>query len=168
MDPTTFEHLNEHELRTARQLIKADKFVIEKCPKVKDNPKTKTPVKAKRTSEINFLAEMCNYSSANNKDSAEPETTNIDQEIAFYEENNQADDFRKYWQNNCEKLPILTAFVKRYCIISATSVPSEAAFSIANYLQRKERSAMSSKMLRISMVMKETYYQEQLDYLKVY
>ena len=56
LDPTTFEHLNEHELRTARQLIKADKFVIEKCPKVKDNPKTKTPVKAKRTSEINFLA----------------------------------------------------------------------------------------------------------------
>ena len=65
---------------------------------------------------------MCNYSSANNKDNDEPETTNIDQEIAFYEESNQADDFIKYWQNNCEKLPILTAFVKRYCIISATSI----------------------------------------------
>ena len=73
----------------------------------------------------------------NNKDNDEPETTNIDQDIAFYEESNQADDFIKYWQNNCEKLPILTAFVKRYCIISATSVPREAAFSIANYLQRK-------------------------------
>ena len=109
---------------------------------------------------------MCNYSSANNKDNDEPETTNIDQEIAFYEESNQADDFIKYWQNNCEKLPILTAFVKRYCIISATSVPSEAAFSIANYLKRKERSVMSSKMLGISMVMKKTYSQEQLDNLK--
>ena len=59
MNPTTFEHLNEHELRTARQLIKADKFVIEKCPKVKDNPKTKTPVKAKRTSEINCYEQKC-------------------------------------------------------------------------------------------------------------
>jgi len=59
------------------------------------------------------------YSSSNNKDNDEPETTNIDQEIAFYEESNQADDFSKYWQNNYEKLPISTAFVKRYCIISA-------------------------------------------------
>ena len=29
---------------------------------------------------------MCNYSSANNKDNDEPETTNIEQEIAFYEQ----------------------------------------------------------------------------------
>lgn len=52
----------------------------------------------------------------------------------------QSEDFSKYWQMYSKKLPILTAFIKRYCIISASSVASESAFSIANFLQRKERS----------------------------
>ena len=68
-------------------------------------------------------------------------------------------------QNRSNMFCLLDKFVKRYCLISASFVPSEAAFSIANYLQRRERSAMSSKMLRISIVMKETYSEEQLKYL---
>ena len=61
--------------------------------------------------------------------------------------------------------PILTAFVRRYSLIPAASVPSEAAFSIANFIQRKERSVMSSKMLRISMIMKECLEPLHSDYL---
>jgi len=48
----------------------------------------------------------------------------------------------------------LNGLYYRICLYYRTSVPSEAAFSIANFL-RKERSAMSSKTLGISMAMKK-------------
>ena len=43
------------------------------------------------------------------------------------------------------KLPFLANAVRKYCCISATSVPSESRFSIANFVSRKERAHLSSK-----------------------
>ena len=39
-----------------------------------------------------------------------------------------------------------------YNIIPASSVPSEVSFSIANYIERKERSRLAPKTLEMSMV----------------
>jgi hypothetical protein len=44
---------------------------------------------------------------------------------------------------------------KRYSFIAATSVPSESSFSIAGYIQRKERCRLSSKMLRFLILTKQ-------------
>ena len=98
----------------------------------------------------------------------EPDTNeiNLDQELNIYLSTcDQANDFSKYWQIFSKKLPILTAFVKRLSIASASSVPSESAFSIANYIQRKERSALSSKQLRYSMILRQSLSDAMLNFL---
>ncbi len=95
-----------------------------------------------------------------------PLIINLNQEIALYiSSSNCSLEFSEFWKKNEPKLPILAAFVKRYCLIPASSVPSEAAFSMANYIQRKERSALLSKMLRISMVMKDCFSESHVNYL---
>ena len=45
--------------------------------------------------------------------------------------------------------------MKKINLISATSVPSESIFSVAGYIQRKERCQLSSKMLRFLILTKQ-------------
>jgi hypothetical protein len=45
--------------------------------------------------------------------------------------------------------------VRKYCIIPSSSVPSESAFSVANFIQRKERNSLSSKCIKYSMVLRD-------------
>ena len=42
----------------------------------------------------------------------------------------------------------------KFNIIPATSVASESSFSIAGFIQRKQRSSMSSEMLKCPIVLK--------------
>ena len=51
---------------------------------------------------------------------------------------------------------MLASAVRKYCIIPASSVAVESAFSEANFIQRKERSSLSSKNLRYTLVLKTT------------
>jgi hypothetical protein len=44
--------------------------------------------------------------------------------------------------------------VRYYGVIPATSVPSESAFSVAGYINRKERSSMAPATLKRSMFVK--------------
>jgi hypothetical protein len=46
--------------------------------------------------------------------------------------------------------------MERYCLISATSVPTESIFSIARYIQQKERCKLSSRMLRFLILAKQS------------
>ena len=52
-------------------------------------------------------------------------------------------------------MPLLSKLVRNYCITHASSVPSDSAFSMANYIQRKQRSSLSSKQLRYQMLLKD-------------
>ena len=49
---------------------------------------------------------------------------------------------------------MLASLVRKYLIIPASSVSSESAFSVANFIQRKERSTLSSKALKKSIILK--------------
>jgi hypothetical protein len=49
---------------------------------------------------------------------------------------------------------MLASAVRKYCIIPASSIAVESAFSEANFIQRKERSSLSSKNLRFTLVLK--------------
>ena len=54
--------------------------------------------------------------------------------------------------------PILSRLyeqMKKINLISETSVPSESIFSVAGYIQRKERCRLSSKMLRFLILTKQ-------------
>ena len=158
LNPITCLHLSKDDKSMAQTLIKKQKSLINS---VKHQ---NTPARNKNNSSSNVLdkfAEMC-YSLN------EPDTNeiNLDHELNIYLSTcDQVNDFSKYWQIFSKKLPILTAFVKRLSIASASSVPSESAFSIANYIQRKERSALSSKQLRYSMILRQSLSDAMLNFL---
>ena len=83
----------------------------------------------------------------------------IRQEMAFYTTNikNAEPTIEFFWKKYGKQLPLLASLVRTYCIIPATSVPCESSFSIANWLQRKERSALSSTFLKYSMILREKF-----------
>ena len=78
----------------------------------------------------------------------------IQQELGYYATTgNQKQKFESHWNLNQHKMPILSSLVRRFCLSPATSVASEAAFSYANYIQRKQRSALSPTNLCDTMVL---------------
>lgn len=59
-----------------------------------------------------------------------------------------------FWQTYEFTLPYLFTLAKRYVCTPATSVPSEAAFSVSSYVARKERSRLSVQNLESTMFLK--------------
>ena len=81
----------------------------------------------------------------------------IEQEIGMYISSiDERTDFQEYWRSRDQQLSKLSRLVRRYSIMCATSVASESAFSIAGYLQRKQRSSLSPKALRYSMLLRDS------------
>ena len=64
-------------------------------------------------------------------------------------------DFSLFWQQHHSTMPLLAVQARKYLAISATSVPSESAFSISSYVLRKNRLSLTSKNLKYSMFLKD-------------
>ena len=64
-------------------------------------------------------------------------------------------DFSLFWQQHHSTMPLLAVQASKYLAISATSVPSESAFSISSYVLRKNRLSLTSKNLKYSMFLKD-------------
>ena len=80
----------------------------------------------------------------------------IQDELHFYKKQIESNElsFSDFWKKNCSGIPLLSSAVRKYCIIPASSVAVESSFSEANFIQRKERSSLSSKNLRYSIILK--------------
>jgi len=80
----------------------------------------------------------------------------IQDEISFYRKEVSSNNlsFSNFWKKNSSSIPMLASAVRKYCIILASSIAVESAFSEANFIQRKERSSLSSKNLRFTLVLK--------------
>jgi hypothetical protein len=65
-------------------------------------------------------------------------------------------DLKDFWLTFKPIIGRLYEIMERYCLISATSVPSESIFSIAGDIQRKERCKLSSRMLRFLILAKQS------------
>ena len=148
--------MNQEEIKIANKEIIA-------LSKEKNNdliPKAKTNNKAvqiiyKNNSFLDQLAKASGFEDFNNSKNKD---LSLEQEINYHLSSySKCENFSNYWFANKDKLPILSNLVKRYCIIPASSVASESAFSIANFIQRKERSALSSKNLRYSIVLRDEF-----------
>lgn len=63
--------------------------------------------------------------------------------------------FDTFWQEHGKGLPKLAAMARKYLSICATSVPSESAFSVSNYVLRKNRLSLTSKNVMFSMFLKD-------------
>ena len=82
----------------------------------------------------------------------------LKEEISIYVSKCKASsDWQGFWNDQQRSMPLLASFVRRYGIIPATSVASESAFSVAGYLQRKQRSSLSPSTLRYLMVLKKSW-----------
>ncbi|CAF1314845.1 unnamed protein product [Rotaria sordida] len=102
----------------------------------------------------------CNITPATNTLTSNPTRTvkplSLKEEFGMYMSTyKQSTDFETFWNQKQHMLPILTSFVRRYSIIPATSVASESAFSVAGYVQRKQRSSLSPTTLRYLMLLKK-------------
>lgn len=86
-----------------------------------------------------------------------------DEELSWYvSEAKQGGDFQMFWSKHNGQLPRLSELARRYCLIPASSVASEAAFSRAGYIQRKQRSSLSPKALQHSMLLQDRQLVERL------
>ena len=63
--------------------------------------------------------------------------------------------FDSFWQENGKGLPKLAGIARKYLSICATSVPSESAFSVSNYILRKNRLSLTSKNVMYTMFLKD-------------
>lgn len=80
----------------------------------------------------------------------------IKEEFSFYmSKHKESKDFQSFWNDNQSTMPFLSSFVRRCSVIPATSIASESAFSIAGYIQRKQRASLSPSTLRYLMLLKK-------------
>jgi hypothetical protein len=64
-------------------------------------------------------------------------------------------EFTSFWQVNGREMPQLAVLAQKYLCVRGTSVPSELAFSVSNYVLRKNRLALSSKNVMYTMFLKD-------------
>ena len=92
------------------------------------------------------------------EETSKEKNLNIKQELVIFNqirECGQSWTLQDFWQQNGKKMPLLSRVVREYCVSPASSVGPEASFSVANYINRKERSSLSSRNLRYSMLLRE-------------
>ncbi|CAF1506058.1 unnamed protein product [Rotaria magnacalcarata] len=173
-DPTSYRYLTDEDISEAERILSAefdatqlfDRLQIDTSVTTTMSMSTSTPLGHQRTqnsttpqekSTLDEFFRICEMPSAPNVT-----TNSIKKQLSFKEELchymstvGSSSKFSDYWCQLEMLLPRLSQFVKKYNCIPATSVPSESAFSIAGYLQRKARSSLSSTALGYSMILSE-------------
>ncbi|CAF1008181.1 unnamed protein product [Brachionus calyciflorus] len=138
LDLCTYNYLSENEKeQVEKELVKLyplrDSRNTSQLNEVNELTSTKT--------KLDDFAKKCNFPGHISRD---PSKKNIKDEKSYYiTAISGKNDFSKFWAENSSNLPILTSIVKKTNVISATSVPSESAFRIAGYINRKDRSSLS-------------------------
>jgi hAT family C-terminal dimerisation region len=104
------------------------------------------------------LASICGQTVALSASAVSTRSMTLDEELcAYVEAAKSATDFQSFWKQHSQLLPRLSHLVRRVSFIPATSVASESLFSIASFLNRKQRSSLSSRSLRYLLVWKDRH-----------
>ena len=116
--------------------------------------------KSSKLSTINQFRISCRSSSLDAatapKLEVKPKALTLKQEFSLYVSTSKPmEDFQTYWNEKQSALPILSSYARRYNCIPTTSVASESAFSVAGYIDRKQRASLSTTTLRYLMLLKE-------------
>jgi hypothetical protein len=118
---------------------------------------------SKTSAEMFSFDKVCGVAQTITNSKATGKVLTIKEELALYiSMKSQYSDLTVFWRENEQKLPKLSSLMRKDCMIQASSVASESAFSIANYVKRKERSALSAESLRYSMFLREKLIIEKL------
>ncbi len=106
------------------------------------------------------LAVLCGHS----RSTTIQNEMSVDEEISGYiNVTGSATSFSAFWCLYEKQFPRLAKLVRRINVIPATSVSSESLFSVASFLQRKQRASLSSTTLRYLLVLKNRHILEKLE-----
>jgi hypothetical protein len=117
------------------------------------------PPKQSKMSTLERFRMLCHSSSPDAESALKPNTKTspltLKQEFSLHvSASTSATDFKTYWNDNKNRLPILSSYSRRYNCVPATSAASESAFSVAGYIDRKQRASLSTTTLRYQMLLK--------------
>lgn len=155
MDPNGYENLSYSEkIYVEKKLVELDRK-NNVTNRVLNSSQATQPEKNKTISLFDQLKFDCGLQNLTKTSSQNQKTLSIKDEIKLYNSFIKKDtNFENFWLNFHSEIPKLANLTKKYNAISASSVPSESAFSVANYIQRKQRSNLSPNSLKYSMVLK--------------
>ncbi|CAF4960902.1 unnamed protein product, partial [Rotaria sp. Silwood1] len=173
LDPNTLVDLSDEEISEAESLIINEHKTFRGEPQQQITTATQAQFQQKQFTSSSSISNTksslsimerfknaCNITSATDTLTSNSTRTvkplSLKEEFSMYMSTyKQSTDFETFWNQKQYMLPILTSFVRRYSIIPATSVASESAFSVAGYVQRKQRSSLSPTTLRYLMLLKK-------------
>ncbi|CAF4315785.1 unnamed protein product [Rotaria sp. Silwood2] len=156
LDPTTYELLDDDDRKIAKKLI---------FKKLKTSPNTSiillqssTQPTANKSNSLYELAVLCGHSLSVPSSTISKRVMTLDEEISGYIQAAQSvTSFENFWSSHEKSLPRLARLVRQTNISPASSVASEALFSVASFLNRKQRSGLSSRTLRYLLVLKNRH-----------
>ena len=164
LDPEVYKELDDNDRKSAKKII------FKKLNNSALRPTTMSPLPSlqattpptTKMTPLQKLAAICGRQSATSTTAAS--TITLDEEISMYVNATlSTNDFQQFWIEHGKQLPRLANLVRRVNIIPATSVSSEALFSVATFLQRKQRSSLSSQTLRYLLVLKNRHLIDKLE-----
>lgn len=173
MDPSIYVRLNESQRKAAKKLIITKIRASEQVSSshlipphfsqpqgtASSSTSNNGASRALSTNALDVFSQMCGDFSAtmpSTSTSSTIKTLTIDEELSRYiVKATSGGDFQPFWNTHQSLFPRLAQLVRRYGIVPATSIASEAAFSIAGFMQRKQRSSLSPLTLQYSMVLKD-------------
>ena len=159
LEPALYHRMNEADRRFARKSILAEMKLVYAAQSI--DTTVINDVRGKSTSTFDTFTELCGLNRANRSTVCGGLT--IDEELSCYIKAAQTcGQFQPFWNQYQTKLPRLAQIVRRFNAIPSTSVASEAAFSVAGFVNRKQRSALSSTSFRYSMVLKDKHLVDKL------
>jgi len=165
LHPFTYGHMNDHDKKKAEELItkelKTRASLNSSSISLSSSalPAASSPSMRPKTKESNSVFDQlllsCGISSPQ---SAPIKSFTIKQEISYYISSITKDvEFESYWCAKRRRLPQLQQLVQTYNIMPATSVASEFLFSIAGYVNHKQRSSLSSRTSKYSMLLRDQH-----------
>jgi len=170
LDPTTFNFLDDSELTQAEKYIITissanNNLLKDKTNQAINNTKIDRQQTINKFFKFNSLIKHSRFNEKENNQactSSNLKLKTVKEEIASYKSEicNSELDLSSFWKKNCTQLPLLASLVRKYLIIPASSVSSESSFSVANFIQRKERSALSSKSLKQAIILRSAAQNE--------
>ncbi|CAF3331156.1 unnamed protein product [Rotaria sp. Silwood2] len=175
LDPFTLAEMSTEEINEAEALImrEAETFAVAKKtsstatatreqlqqPSTTSSSSSINSSKQSSLSTISRFRTSCRSSSidsaATPKQEKKETPLTLKQELSAYISTSRSyEDYQSYWNEKKTLLPILSSFTRRYNCIPATSVASESAFSVAGYIDRKQRASLLPTTLRYLMLLK--------------
>lgn len=113
--------------------------------------------------QINHFLAGCGFDATTINSTNTSVTRTIREEIAYYiDKVKNYMSFEEFWRSYQFELPCLTSLVRCFNVRPSSSVPSESLFSVAAYVNRKQRSSLSPESLMYSMILRDADIVERL------